>query len=243
VALSLADPYLKTSRAKVHLENLRQEIAVFNKNPCRFTREDDVEHGLHVITMERIKIPDPIPLIAGDIFYNLRASLDQLVWYLAHITTPYPEMTQFPVLEAPDPKRFADQTSGAPPEAIKIIESLQPYYGRNSIDLIRAHLLWRLNKLCIIDKHRRIPVHGLGGTVNWGAAAPQFLTTQGFDDDGKMKIPLAYKDEMALNPRVSSVTIRFGDSYEGIECDIGGIDAIYHFVTNNVMPRFLRFFT
>lgn len=58
-----------------------------------------------------------------------------------------------------------------PPEAAKIIESLQPYNTPNPTD-VKIHLLWRLNKLCNIDKHTRIPVHGLTGIVKWDTFIP-----------------------------------------------------------------------
>ena len=83
--MSLVDPYLKTTRAKVHLEDLRARLLEFGKEPCEFIREDDVENQLHIVRMRVRPIPDDIPLIAGDLFYCLRASLDQLVWCLAKI--------------------------------------------------------------------------------------------------------------------------------------------------------------
>ncbi len=43
-----------------------------------------------------------------------------------------------------------------PPVAVSIIESYQPYNAQNPA-LMKEHLLWQLNKLCNIDKHRRIP--------------------------------------------------------------------------------------
>jgi hypothetical protein len=153
----LVDPYLKTARAKEHLENLRNELTAFYESkPCRLFREDDVENQLHVIRMQVTDTPDKIALIAGDIFYNLRASLDQLVWCLAKLSSVYPKNTQFPILDSPNVSRFKRRTSGVPAKAVAIIKSLQPYNGPNR-DAIRSHLLWRLDKLCNIDKHMRIP--------------------------------------------------------------------------------------
>jgi hypothetical protein len=100
--LGLADAYLKTSRAKEHLESLRQELQVFYESkPCRFFREDDFENQRHIVRMTVTSTPDRISLIAGDFLFNLRAALDQLIWYLVKVTVPYPRDTQFPILERP----------------------------------------------------------------------------------------------------------------------------------------------
>jgi hypothetical protein len=245
--MSLIDPYLKTSRAKVHLENLRVRLEELGKEACEFIREDDVENQLHIVRMKVRPIPDDIPLIAGDLFYCLRASLDQLVWCLAKInaTPGYPEHTQFPILEQRNDPGFKRHTRGVPPEAVKIIEALQPYNTLDPAD-VKNHLLWRLNKLCNIDKHIRIPIHGVTGSVKWNTFVPiplppDFQLTT-FGDDHVMKIPLAFKDQMALNPSIPEFRVRFGDLYWKIECDFDGIVAIYDFVSGSVIPRFARFF-
>jgi hypothetical protein len=247
--MALVDPYLKTSRAKVHLEALRERLEDFRKEPCEFIREDDFENQSHIVRMKVRPIPDDIPLIAGDLFYCLRASLDQLVWCLAKInaTPGYPEGTQFPILEQRDVPRFNRQTNGVPPEAAKIIESLQPYNTPNPAD-VKNHLLWRLNKLCNVDKHIRIPVHGVTGIVKWDTfiplpLPPEFPPTQLFGDDHVMTIPLASKSQMALNPRIPEFRVLFGDLYWEIDCDFAGIEAIYDFASCAVIPRFARFFS
>lgn len=244
--MSLVDPYLKTTRAKVHLENLRERLAVFGNEACEFLREDDTENGLHIIRMKVKDVPEEIPLVFVDLLYCLRSSLDQLVWCLAKInaTPGYPEHTQFPILEERDIPRFRRQTGGVPAKAREIIESLQPY-NAPAPDGIREHLLWRLNKLCNIDKHTRIPVRGVTGIIRWqnffpfGSDIPPLAQ---FDNNLVMNIPLSLKDQMALNPRLPEVKVVFGDLYWKIECDFAGIEKIYEFVTNNVIPRFSGFF-
>src|ERR1700731_434622 len=159
--VNMTDPYLKTSRAKAHLEDLGKRLAAFRNEPCEFFREDDLENQVHVIRMKIRDIPDDIPLVFGDLLYCLRSSLDQLVWCLAKInaTPGYPEHTMFPILEQRNDPGFKRHTRGVPPEGAKIIEALQPYNTLDPTD-IKNHLLWRLNKLCNIDKHIRIPIHG-----------------------------------------------------------------------------------
>lgn len=238
------DPYLKTTRAKRHLDDLRGALDTFyHLKPYRFTRQDDVKNQVHLIRFKVDPTPDHISLIAGDLFYNLRASLDQLAWCLAKLPSPqrsYPKGTQFPILDRRDVKRMRKETRGIATGAVAIIESLQPY---NTPDPpgFKGHLLWRLNKLCNIDKHMRIPVFGHSG--KW--MLPANVATQGYrfeslDDYFEMRIPLGMKDQMTLDPPVSMKVV-FGDSFWGVSCDFAEIESMYEFVTNTVIPRFSGF--
>jgi hypothetical protein len=147
-------------------------------------------------------------------------------------------------LKQRDVPRFNRHTNGIPAKALEIIESLQPYNAPTP-DGIREHLLWRLNKLCNIDKHTRIPVHGVAGVVTWDTFVPfgsdKFLLTQ-FDDTAVMKFPLSLKGQVALNPRILEFKVVFGDLYWKIQCSFADIEAIYEFVTSSVIPRFAGFF-
>ena len=240
--ITLSDPYLKTARAKEHLDALRQELNSFHESkPCQFVSQDDVKYQRCRVAVKIRDAPDRISLIAGDVFYNLRAALDQLVWCLAKLTSAYPKNTQFPILEERDVPRFERQTSGVPAEAAAIIELLQPYNG-GDVEAIRSHTLWRLNKMCIIDKHMRIPTHSIQMNFPLPASLASLIN---FENDGVMNIPLSHKAElkshMKLNPEVSFKVV-FGDSHLGIECDFEGIETIYDLVANKVIPRFARFF-
>jgi len=93
---SLTDPYLKTARAKEHLEELRERLRLFRENePISFKREDDTANQQHIMRIKIKVVPDKITLIAGDFLYCLRSSLDQLVWALAKSVGSYPSGTQF----------------------------------------------------------------------------------------------------------------------------------------------------
>jgi hypothetical protein len=103
-----------------------------------------------------------ICLTVGDAFYNMRSSLDQLVWSLAKRPGGIldPQHTQFPILETDNSdtrKRFARQTEGVPTAAQDEIRGFQPFH--RGIDC-KSHPLWRLNQMCNLDKHRRIPANG-----------------------------------------------------------------------------------
>ena len=84
---TLADAYLKTTRAKLHLDSLRSELDAFRKsNPCRVFRKENYTLGRYEIRVKVEETPDHIPLILGDLLYCVRSSLDQLTWSLAKLT-------------------------------------------------------------------------------------------------------------------------------------------------------------
>jgi hypothetical protein len=236
--MSLTDPYLKTTRAKVHLDALRHELDIFYETkPYAFIGQEDVENERFNVFIKLQETPDIISLIVGDFFYCLRSSLDQLVWSLAHITRPYPEGTQFPIQGHERADRFLQHTSGVPADAVFIIKSLQPYHAGDR-DAIRKHLLWRLNAMCNLDKHRRIPTHS---TVIDFKLPEDVAPHVRFENPGKMSMPLSLKGKVELHPSIT-YKIVFGDFHEGIECDFEGVERIYNYVTDDVLPRFARFF-
>jgi hypothetical protein len=240
----ILDPYLKTTRAKKHIDDLQAELQSFYRSkPYQFTRVDDLVNSQHIIRFKVDPTPGPISLIAGDIFYNLRASLDQLVWYLSRLPSPqrsYPQDTQFPILDQRNRKLITRRTKGVSTEAVAIIESLQPYNTPNPPGA-KDHLLWKLNKMCNIDKHSRIPIHGHSGQV----MRPESIAALGYRFEAvgecfEMRIPLDLKHEMIDDPPITMKVV-FGDAYWGVSCDFYDIEAMYEFVTNSVLPRFSQF--
>lgn len=243
MAVTLADPYLKTARAKEHLEDVRERLRLFAESgPCRVFRKDDIKKRVHLIRFEVKDPPHKVALVVGDFLYCLRSSLDQLVFALAlHNTSSYPKGTQFPILFERNAKKFGDYTRGVDAKAITKIDDLQPYQGANNA-AIKSHLLWQLNLLCNIDKHRRIPVHATITDFNFPSVPVRFRRLMTFDNDaGVATIPLSFKSYMTLDPTVP-LNVIFGDAHEGIRIDVAGLDNIYEFVTNSVIPRFARFF-
>ena len=242
--ISLGDPYLKTTRAKVHLDNLGDEINAFlASKPLDIFRKENVRKGLFEIRFKVKPIPEHIPLILGDLLYCLRSALDQTVWALAKrkMGAGYPEGTQFPIIDklnAGSRKKFQSYTAGVPAAAIRIIKSLQPYHRANPA----AHLLSRLNKLGNIDKHRRIPVHSQELMFRFPHPQKSLVSVLGIDKDHQViTVPLEFKNQMTLDPEVAFDLV-FGDMAEGISCDFQGVKKIYDFVTNGVIPKFARFF-
>jgi hypothetical protein len=92
---------MKLAWAKAHLKLLDSEIEKFSQsNPYTLTRNDDLEQRRHVLRFNLLDVPDHICLIAGDAIYNMRASLDQLVWSLARLSG-IPKRTAFPIIDGP----------------------------------------------------------------------------------------------------------------------------------------------
>src|SRR5579864_2883200 len=213
---SATDPFLKTTRAKEHLDDLRERLRRFREdNPITIEREDDLGNQRHILRLKVKDIPEKFPLIVGDFLYCMRSSLDQLVWCLAQTKRPYPRNTQFPILDKPNDHRIKKCTCGVPAAAVAEIKRLQPYTGQNPA-AVKAHLLFRLNLLCNIDKHRRIPTDKNVSNIIF----PDFPKKSGHlishdADAGVISVPLFLKSKMRLNP-TGQINVIFGDSHEGI---------------------------
>lgn len=240
----LADPFLKCCRAKEHLEALQLEINRFQQSkPYSIIRQDDFERGKHLIKVDIENTPDKINVILGDLCYCLRSALDQTVWYLAKLTVARPDRTEFPVLDkwnSEARRQFKRSLQGVPIEAIAIIKDLQPC-NRPDVDSMSEDPLWRLNALCNIDKHRRIPVHGLVGDFYWPKSPPGGLVADFDHENDAMRIPLAHKPYTALEPDVT-IQIMFGDLSEGLSLDVVAVERMYNCVADGVIPKFARFF-
>jgi hypothetical protein len=239
MSITLADAYLKTARAKKHLDSLGEELKIFAESkPHHFSVERDFKNQRYRIRFKIGNAPDSLPLIVRDFLYCLRSSLDQLVWSLAKLKRMYPLHTQFPIFDEPDGKAIRNCTSGVPTEARRIIESLQPYHRGKAM---KDHLLWQLHTLCIIDKHRRLPTRGDASTAFFPDIPKKDWHLIEFDNAGVVSAPLHLESKMRLDPHVI-YNVFFGDPVEAVEIDIEGLNKMYEFITLSVIPRFARFF-
>lgn len=238
----MADPYAKIRWAKIHLERLGAEVSSFTPAKAyTLTRYDDIENQRHIARFELADIPAEICLLAGDAVYNMRAALDQTVWALARLKG-IPTGTQFPIIEvwnSEGRRRFKRQVVGVPDAAFHEIQTLQPYHRG---DAFKSHPLWRLDEICNLDKHRRIPAHGtaMDGTI-WGVS-PADTTLEKSDECLIVSVPLARKDKLQFDP-TTTVTVAFGGDMSGITETFETLIEIYNFVALDVLPRFDRFFS
>jgi hypothetical protein len=243
---SLRHAELKVARALEHLEALKVELKLFyDSSPYTITRFDNAESGRHVVRVEMKDISDRTAILAGDFVHNLRSALDHAVFSLAvHATKAIPKKRlQWPVLESPNEKTLKQQTEGVPPEAVAIIESLQPYHEGPG-DAFKRNPIWQLNKLDIIDKHRRVAIGLHGLTCDFPAAinpGSWQIEKQELENGYEVSLPpVAATLEMIpyLSPGV-----QFGDEAEGVTLDVERLGALYRFVCDGVLPRFACFFT
>jgi len=167
--MTVADPVIyKIIRAQEHLQALETDLGeYFKKHPAKVVRQHegspDEYHGRVVAD---VAIPMRLQLILGDFLQNLRSALDYLVWelVLAAKNTPGKD-NMFPICSTLD--RFNDaafrrgRLGGVPDVAKTVIECLQPY---NRGDFEKS-ILWVLDDLCNINKHRRVPLTRLDGGI------------------------------------------------------------------------------
>jgi hypothetical protein len=106
-----------------------------------------------VYTMDKVDlVPPKIALIAGNVIQNLRSALDHIAYRLAGIKAN--KDTAFPIAKSKREYEGKDglrsrRTRGMPSAAVAAIDAIKPFQGGNEV-------LWRLNKLNNIDKHRLI---------------------------------------------------------------------------------------
>ena len=184
----------KLGRAYEHLEIVERTIERFLKmKPCRlvgkYDREPPFENGEEVLyrfTMDApAKPPSELSFQIGDFLTNLRATLDHLVFAIAIRHTngdlgKWERDVSFPIYH--DARRFAAKrgklVNVLPLDVLALIEKLQPYYGRRTVD--KRHALFALEDLVNRDKHRTILV------VSAFAVGNYFVHVEGGEANGSI---------------------------------------------------------
>lgn len=165
---SLNSVELKIYRAAQHIKSLESELeGYFKGNPGKMVRQPHTSENEALFRF----IPDgPIParfgLIVGDVLQNLRSSLDYLVWELVLAANNQPsEKNMFPIcstFESFDRQIKRRRLDGMSPDAIAEISSLQPYHLGQDFS---KSILWAVDELTNINKHRRILLTSLMATT------------------------------------------------------------------------------
>jgi len=179
---------IKFDRALTHLEILKESIKGFKEAQTnRYPGKFDPDSGQYVFRVEA----RPIPKIEwggliGDVLHNLRASLDYLAWELVDCHSPGQGngRTEFPIFLSPEKfKQSAPaKTKGMSPEACAVIERLQPFKESPAERHPSENLLWVLQSLVTVDKHRTLTLTAEAIGLHWEglppgvhAADPNFL--------------------------------------------------------------------
>jgi hypothetical protein len=231
----------KLSRAYEHLESVKTELeSYWSSTPFTLTREDDLANAHHVVT-GRLKDPsERLYLLVGDFAHNLRSVLDHIVYSLiteATGNTPTSNRVQWPVLQVPDPKVFAAQVGAMDQNAAGEIERLQPYRAAAGF---KTHPLWQLNKLDIVDKHRRLSINKHAVNIvfpNLPKDTPYELS----DTDAAYccRIPIQFSTTSIV---VSDKPVIWFGAEEEILVHHGDLQVICTFVADKVLPSFRKFF-
>ena len=147
----------KIERARHSLEDLRSEISSYCETKAA-ERRDEFSRGRRSWDFPQKGHGEPPvdwSVMVGEIAYNLRSSLDHLVWQLviANGMTPS-EDSQFPIYLCPRKygKAAKGRLKGVSAVDCKRIRNLQPFVDQNDI----GKYLWFLNRICNIDKHRHL---------------------------------------------------------------------------------------
>lgn len=236
---------MKTRRAKFHLDALEVTVKDWiDSRPYTVTHYDDFEKAIHVVRIKDRVTPELLPMLVGDFVSCLRAALDRLAWALAHLpplklfTDAEQRRIQFPIAKVADDgylKRLGLFPSTVAPE----LDRLQPYHKGNAFD---GDLLWQLNELWNMDKHRAIPCNSNSFVLGFpGEGWKKYL--RHFTDAVEVHFPIVefYQSPMNLEPTVS-VEPLFGEHMGQFGIPMGRLREINEFVANDVIPRFTRFF-
>ena len=121
---------------------------------------EDADEQVWVFRGETPMVPIDWSVRLGEILYNLRSALDQLVWQLVLANGQVPgRHNAFPIVMSD--KDWEEQArgrwvlSGVSESAVNMIRRLQPYTGGMHLPF-NVGAFWTLHALCNIDKHRHL---------------------------------------------------------------------------------------
>ena len=164
----------KIQRATFQANQLESKIAHFiDREPftIRVDKEDVADgHVGRLVAIKNLALGEPdtsLVLLAGEILYQLRSSLDHLVHQLVILSGNANKLKnsrrhQFPIFErkADYDKRADGMIDGVSKNIASLVEQQQPYVQRPKGP--RNDALWILQDLNNTDKHRLIPVTVIG---------------------------------------------------------------------------------
>jgi hypothetical protein len=235
---------MKSRWAQEHFDALEKEIENWIKLPPYTIRhEDDLKKVLQVWRVEIGLTPESIPKALGDWVCCLRAALDQMAWQMAHILAPSRAFTEgeernisFLIFKENN-SRYQERRKLFPTEVADAFDMVQPYLLGNAY---KNDLLWQLNEIWNLDKHRTIPISNNSLMVRfpmWGWESYKIDFDYGFE----IHFPLgrAWKNPVGLEPEIT-FEVLFGQG--AFEVSLIRLREINDFVRNTVIPKFSLFF-
>jgi hypothetical protein len=160
---ALDDCRAKIAHAGVRVEELTRAVNAFlDRDPYELVHRDDARTGERTISVSVREDPPSaaLAMIVGEIVYNLRSALDYVARQLVLANGQSPTTrTEFPIFGnqqqyAADAPR---KTRGMSPQAIAVIDGLQPFAWPTPL---QRHPLWILHELHNADEHHELSVVG-----------------------------------------------------------------------------------
>ena len=150
----------KLDRARATLRNLDSEISHYCNGRIDEMRWEAqrLGHRAAFLMGGPADLPIEWAVTIGEIAYNLRSSLDHLVWQLVMHNGKTPTMSnQFPIFldKAKYNKAVMRQLKGVDARSRRMIEEVQPYQEGSETGLF----LRILHSICNIDKHRHLNLY------------------------------------------------------------------------------------
>jgi len=247
----------KLNRAKKHLETLDGYLLKYKAlNPNRMIRNLNAEETFYEYVFSGL-YPTFIDLglVISEYIYHLRSALDQIIFGLAEFSPDLTDRewekakrsTSFPIRET-EQGGFIDGSLMFIPKAIRAdvhaaIHAVQPYSTSERPD---RQLLAVLERLSNGDKHRTPQVTGNVLKIDTADLPPGVeIMAHGDLKDGDLLARVAAHIDPAVEfePRVTfEVTLGVPTGRSTLNILIQDLPQIYHFVRDEVVPKFEPFF-
>jgi len=237
----------------------REMVTVWNDYVDRQTHECRLVHqgqGVHILqVIENEPIPEDFAVLFGEWLYDLRASLDYVIWaaatYASGTLPPANEgVLQYPIYDDEAAwTRNLYRIKGLPEHQQERLRMMQPFASDPD-----ANFLGWINRLARIDRHRTLvdgacylaelrPAlatdHGRAATLQWGSRVVRGpvtdvarLTITPWDDDAVVRI----NPRAGLDPEIAQWSVspfwgskRFGERVAVMQTFVAGEIAIYEY--------------
>jgi hypothetical protein len=231
---------MKTERAKLHLDSLNKELDAYSKDSHVVTVK--IENGRFFRRTQWKGMSPLIAMLLGEFLYCLRSGLDQLAWQLALPASRKDRFKDicFPIFEKIDnskrKRNFELTLNLFSDEVAQVIETLQPFKMPNP----REHVLWVLNELCNIDKHRIVPINSRG--LNVFVPKNPALIVQHFESEDaiEMSIPIADKSQLEIELN-DTMNVEFGEWDSDFSVPRQMLGEMHSYFVSTVIPTFQMF--
>lgn len=238
-------------RAAFHHKCLQSELeGYFKTNPGHIVLEADSSLDSISFTIKPKKpMPARFGIIVGDCLQNLRSAMDYLVWELVLAAKNEPsDKNMFPICSTSE--RFKEQVCsrkrlmGVPPDAVTEIDRLQPHtLGQDR----QKSILWAIDGLVNINKHRRIPLTMLKATranfdlINIDGKLWTYGHFPVVDGNTKFGPCPVIHGQMQMDTQITAFVAFNEGAAKGMEISSCLNDWSFY-ILKDVLPRFEKFF-